>query len=166
MLKMIDTHREIAEIGCGSGYLAKHMKILGADIVCCDNMEEQPLFVKGFFSWYYFIYAIQHQVSEFMYTQCDGRDFVKNNDGFPDRALLICWGHFSEQSNLQLSQCIDYFKGPYLYIIGERKNGCTFRIDDYMTRTSKWVELSCDELPVLQGCFDSIQDCLTIYQRT
>jgi protein-L-isoaspartate O-methyltransferase len=45
MLAMIDTHAKIAEIGCGSGYLAKQMVSLGADMMCCDITKRSDLLV-------------------------------------------------------------------------------------------------------------------------
>lgn len=45
MLAMIDTHAKIAEIGCGSGYLAKQMISLGADMMCCDMTKRSDLLV-------------------------------------------------------------------------------------------------------------------------
>ena len=115
---MTDRSSSIVEIGCGSGYLASLLKKLGVDIICCDNSEDENIgmFLEGFGT---------------SFTTEDGRELLKRLEGCPERALLLSWGHF--ENTKVLTKILDMFKGPLLFIIGERSDGCTFNIDRYVS---------------------------------
>ena len=149
LLAMVDTHDKIAEVGAGSGYVASLLAKLGADVLCCDVDVEK---YKG---------KLAHKVEEM-----DGRDFIRKHDGFSDRALLICWGYWTNGIPKQYEEMIRLFKGDYLYIIGEQRAGmCTFCLamcDDEVQ--DQWEMIGLYDLPALTDYM--LYDQLVIYKRT
>ncbi|RYE23409.1 MAG: hypothetical protein EOP45_06920 [Sphingobacteriaceae bacterium] len=107
----------MVEIGCGSGYMAMLLKKLGSDIICCDIAKGETI---GMFL----------EKGGIPFTNEDGRDLLKRLNGCPERALLMSWGHPTHKK--VLTEILDMFKGPLLFIIGERSDGCTFDIDQYV----------------------------------
>lgn len=147
LLAMVDTHNKIAEVGAGSGYLAYHLSLLGGDIVCCDlDVDKQP-------DCYYEV------------EEMDGREFITKHDGFPDRALLICWGQYKDGAPEQYEEMIRQFKGPFLYVIGEQRSDlCTFCLamcDDDVQ--DQWVRIGVYDLPAFED--HRLYNQLVIYQR-
>lgn len=113
---MLEVNPRIIEIGCGLGYLAKMLQMCGADVIASDKQD----------------YVTNHRMFMFEKSKfiCgDGRDVIKTNL-YHDRALLISWAHPSNTE--AFTEIIDSFQGPHLFIIGERSDGCTFNIDQYM----------------------------------
>ena len=147
LLAMVDTHSKMVEVGAGSGYLALQLADLGADIVCCDvDVQKHP---KSFYT----------------VKEMDGRDFIRSHDGFPDRALLICWGYYKDGIPEQYEEMIKLFRGDFLYIIGEHRYDqrtfclakCGRDVQD------QWVQIGVYDLPAFEDY--RLYNQLAIYKR-
>ena len=147
LLAMVDTQSQIAEVGAGSGYLAEQLAVLGADVVCCDvDVDKQE--------------NLFHPVEEM-----DGRDFIRKHDGFPDRALLICWGYYKDGIPEQYEEMVRMFKGDFLFIIGEqRADLCTFCLAMCEPEVrEQWERIATFDLPAYEDY--GLYDQLVIYKR-
>lgn len=147
MLAMLDTRSKIAEVGAGSGYLASQLADLGADIVCCDvDVKKDTTFF--------------HKIEEM-----DGREFIRKHNGFPDRALLICWGYYKNGIPRKYEQMIKLFKGDFLYVIGEQRSDlCTFCLAMCKDNVQdQWKKIGVYDLPAFEDY--RLYNQLVIYKR-
>lgn len=147
LLAMVDTHYKMAEVGAGSGFLAQQLTTLGADIVCCD---------------------IDTTVRRVLYRhmqKMDGRAFLQANDGFPDRALLMCYGYYKDGIPEQYEEMIDLYKGDFIYLIGEhRQHAATFNLSMCKPETQQqWEKIGIFDLPSFRDYQYYSQ--LVLYQR-
>lgn len=142
-IKKIIQYGPLVEMGAGSGYWAKLIKLLGGKITCYDRFPPP----NGFNVWH-----------------SEGIRYFRINKGNPEvlarydkRTLFLCWPPHGDK---MASQCLHYWRGKHLIYIGEFYG--TSANDEFFHQLENEFELIDGmEIPNWPG----IHDKLTIWER-
>lgn len=168
---MVSTSPRIVEIGSGQGYWAAMLSKFGADVVAVDS-------APGSGKWH-------------ATEQLTGLEYLQRHDGCPDRALFLCWPHFlvgnegrlflrsfqkatgeiasdsaeEEDEFDHIGECIDAYRGEWIFYVGEESGGCTYdienRLDVQKGTAHGWERVQTLKIPNWKG----IHDRFVAYKR-
>jgi hypothetical protein len=168
---IVERAPRILEIGAGSGYWARRLHDLGADVTAIDDASDGHCQqVLGAF----------HPV-----TKAEGTAWLEAHRGeYDDHALFFCW----PRSSVMMARCAGVddkevrasededdtsvaataspppqikldpaWKGKWVFVIGEGGGGCTGALDSYMdAHEDEWEAFSL-AIPCWWGIHDSLQ---------
>lgn len=121
----------IVEIGAGTGYWAKRLQMLGADVIACDDSSGAYRFQVG----------SQFPVERVSYQR------LFRTKAVHERTLLVVW------PNADNVNIFDRYKGDTVIYVGEIHEGCT-GYDPKIEET--WEMVKHVEIPVWSGIHDSM----------
>lgn len=141
-LEAIAKHSPIVEVGAGSGYWAKLLNDLGADIVAYDSDPNTYHSSGGklHFNWF--------EVRQ-------GNETVAKDHS--DRALLLCWPPYGAK---MATNCLKNYKGDTVLFIGEW-DGCTGDASFFKLLEKNFSREEVIDLPVWLG----LHDALYVFRR-
>lgn len=121
----------IIEIGAGTGYWAKLLRIMGVDVLACDDSSGVYSFTIG---------------SQSRVDRVDYRKILKKDEAHR-RTLLVVW---PDGDNLQI---FDRYRGDTVVYVGELGEGCT----GYTEKIEEtWEMVKHVKIPVWSGIHDSM----------
>jgi hypothetical protein len=141
-LQAIEAHGPIVEMGAGTGYWAKLLRLRGVDVLAYDKHPGQ-----------------NEQASHIWTAVRVGTPSVLESEAVsPGRNLLLCWPPYDEP---MAYECLEHFQGERVFYVGESPGGCTGDEDFHeKLRRDFDVEKSID-LPQWPG----IHDYLSVWRR-
>lgn len=144
---IISRTKKIVDLGAGTGYWSAILKNAGAEsVIAVDDQSDYKEFgvkiVKTF-----------HPI-----INSDSVTWLREHAGeYDDHALFFSWARSDEM----MEQCVDAWKGDYIFVICEGGDGkCTGDLDNYMENNSSW-EHKFHTVPK----WLAINDYLCIYTR-
>lgn len=130
----------VVEIGAGTGYWAKMLKMIaGVDVVCYDDYSWETIEHGSFYP----VTKANHQLVAAAH---------------PERTLMLCWPPLREP---MASETLRAYTGSTLVYIGEGRRGCTADDDFFDQLNQEWDLIA--ELDIPQWA--NIHDTLQIYTR-
>jgi hypothetical protein len=145
----------ICELGCGTGYWAKLLADVGADVLAVDS--HPPL--EGENSWHRASRAgllsqpaiLQHFVD---IVKADATLF----DVPSDHALMLCWPPDDDMAARVLSR----YRGEHVIYIGEGGSGCTGDYAFHTALAEQWKMTASYAIPQWEG----LRDDVSVYARS
>jgi len=140
----------ICDLGCGTGYWAKLLRDVGADVLAVD--ANPPL--EGTNHWHRRKAGILGQpvgIRHFL-------DVVKGDaatfDVPSEQTLMLCWPPYN---NRMAEQALSRYRGARVIYIGESEGGCTGDDDFHGTLAAQWNLDASYEIPQWEGLHDDVR---------
>ena len=133
----------ICDLGCGTGYWAKLLVDVGAEVIAVD--ARPPL--EG--------HNHCHRSAAFAdILRSDAATF----DVPPGHALMLCWPPYS---NDMAAQAITRYRGDRVIYVGEGLGGCTGDDTFHEMLAAHWNQVARYEIPQ----WDAVHDAVRVYAR-
>jgi len=139
----------ICDLGCGTGYWAKLLADVGADVLAID--AHPPL--EGTNHWHRSSARLTRQAIELRHFTDVVRGDAATFDVPSDRALMLCWPPYKGGMG---TQALARYHGDHVIYVGEGDGGCTGDDAFHAALDAQWDLIAEYEIPQWDGVHDGV----------
>jgi len=140
----------ICDLGCGTGYWAKLLTDVGAQVLAVD--ANPP--IEGTNHWHRQKAGLTQQPIDLQHFTLITKGDAATFDVPPDHALMLGW---PPHNNDMAAEALARYQGGRVIYIGEGEDGCTGTDVFHAMLAEQWDLSACYEIPQWEGVHDEVR---------